>query len=177
MMKRVPAHLEDAFARFWKVFPKRVQPLRRTAEDAFTRAVEKGADAEFLVRAAGLFAAQIRADDVPRKFFPLAATWLHQERFADYAEPDEPPKLATAEEVQDPMHVRLVSAGIEPAAIAAWFSKTLISADPDAGTVTVSAVSKFLLSQIRERYDVRLRAAFGVDEVTYRWAGGDHGLA
>ncbi|PWR23373.1 hypothetical protein [Zavarzinia compransoris] len=178
MMKKLPARLEEPFARFWKVFPKRVQPLRRSAEDGFAKAVARGADPEFLIRAAGLFAAQVKAEDMPRKFFPLAATWLHQERFADYAEEHAAPAPAAAPEGIDPTGGRLLAAGIEQSSIVAWFEGVEMSVDAAARQLTVVAPKAFALDQIKARFDRHLHEAFGVTSVVYRKAGGPgHGLA
>jgi hypothetical protein len=64
---------DDAFARFWAAYPKKVDRLR--AEKAFAAALKRGADAEAVIAATARYAAE-RAGE-PERYTKNPATWLN----------------------------------------------------------------------------------------------------
>lgn len=177
MIKDLPKRLRDPFERFWAAYPKRFQPLRRRAEDAFVRAVERGADPQFLIDAAGRFAAELKAQGTSSQYYPLASTWLGQERYVDYALARDGDVVVDRSVSQDPTAEALVNAGIEPNAVAAWFGGCQLMPDHTVSPpgLVIEAKSRFIADTIRQRFEKQLLAGFGVARVVYKWPGGSHG--
>jgi hypothetical protein len=75
---------EDAFARFWSVYPRRVN--QDDARTAFARAIADGADAEEVIAGAQVYAAvrqaQVSGGDHP-KFTVYPASWLKKRKWTD----------------------------------------------------------------------------------------------
>lgn len=86
---------EDPFNRFWKLYPRRMG--KRAAQLKFRKACER-ADIFDIMK--GLKEAVVRFKTIDPKFIPYPATWLHQDRWLDEADPaedaieDPHPKLA-----------------------------------------------------------------------------------
>ncbi len=74
-----PDPLGEAFAEFWRVYPRRVG--KRAARTAFERAVGRGVPAERILEGARRFAGDPNLPE-PR-FIPHPATWLNQDCWDD----------------------------------------------------------------------------------------------
>ena len=74
---------EEAFDRFWAVYPQRDggNP-RKPAADFFRALVRRGVDPEEIISGARRYAASV-ADIEDRWFIAQAKTWLNQERWRD----------------------------------------------------------------------------------------------
>ena len=69
----------EGFKKFYEIYPRKVG--RRSAETAFIRAIERGADIETIISRTEAYA-EI-AIDIEIKFIPHPSTWLNQDRFED----------------------------------------------------------------------------------------------
>jgi hypothetical protein len=78
------AEAETGFARFWEIYPRKVE--QDDARAAFDKAIADGADAESVIAGAACYAAlraaQIRDGDDP-KWTPYPAKWLRKRKWAD----------------------------------------------------------------------------------------------
>ena len=88
--------LKQKFAAWWAAYPRKEDKLR--AETAFSKALKK-ADAEELVKAAELYAAEKQGVD--KKYIKLPATWLNAGSWMnEYAQqPQEQKPILTAEDI------------------------------------------------------------------------------
>jgi len=155
-MKPLPAPLEAAFERFWKAYPLRRPNPKVEARKAFARQVEKGADPEELVRAAGGYAVECRRQKIEPAFVVHARTFLRQERWRDYtgeAEQAEPPAARHPE-----LKRRLVPP-LSEADFFVWIEP--LSFARAAERLTVRCPSAFHRDWVRANYAGVLMKAFG----------------
>jgi hypothetical protein len=86
--------VDDGFARFWTVYPRKVEQEAARAE--FARAIKGGADIEVMIARARVYAierATAIAGGDPPKFTVYPATWLKKKKWND----PPPPGLVVAE--------------------------------------------------------------------------------
>lgn len=81
------AQLQAAFDRFKAAYPPRPGNPWAPAGEVFARLIKAGEDAEALIGAAGVFAAECKRRGLDPEFIPHARTWLKQRRFEDYSAP------------------------------------------------------------------------------------------
>lgn len=82
------------FAEFWEAMPKRgaATNSRKDASTAFTRAVNRGADPEAIVRGAGHYAAAMQAAGKDgTEYVKQGASWLNAQLWEQYQAPGPPP--------------------------------------------------------------------------------------
>ncbi len=79
---------EGQIETFWQAYPSRRphENPKKPARQKFERALKRGISAADIIRGAENFAEHIRRDGTDPKFGPMAATWLNQERWADFQE-------------------------------------------------------------------------------------------
>lgn len=175
-MAELPIHLREAFEAFWSAVPKRPADRPGKARDEFARLVQSGADPQALVRAAGRYAADIRARRVDPQYIPLVGKWLREgghEAFPDPASADEPAELTVdTSDSQDPVHTALVAAGMTEADHRSWIARCQIDVDRERSTLQVRAPSRFVADTVQSRFEAVLRRAFGVRTVEYSWPRG-----
>ena len=76
-MAELPTHLREAFEAFWSAVPKRPADRPGKARMEFAQLVKRGVDPQALVRAAGRYAADVRAptrfiaDTIKERFVPV----------------------------------------------------------------------------------------------------------
>jgi hypothetical protein len=97
------AHVRDSgnegangdFETFWRRYPSRrthanpKEPARRK----FAAAVRRGVDPADIIRGAENYRATIEANGADARYVAQAKTWLNEERWNDYREAPEPPRL------------------------------------------------------------------------------------
>jgi hypothetical protein len=81
------------FAEFWPAYPRREG--KGKAREAFTKAIDLGADPEAVIAAAGRCGRHHARVKTETKYIPLPATWLNQERWEDEYDGD-PGEVAPA---------------------------------------------------------------------------------
>ena len=88
--------MDELFSQFWAAYPKRSPHSnpKKPALRAFTRLVKSGVAPEDIVEGAEKYAKYCKAHVRDRQFIAMAATFLNQERFADFADADAPVTLA-----------------------------------------------------------------------------------
>lgn len=69
------------FARFWDAYPRRVE--KRAAYRAWVKRLDDGADPEWLIQRAALFAVVCNCHGTERAYTPYPASWLNGERDED----------------------------------------------------------------------------------------------
>ena len=74
--KHTPKSLRSSAERFYQAYPKHVDP--RDAEKAFAKAVAKGADPEWIITRAAVFAEAHRVAGTEKQFIPAPAVWLNK---------------------------------------------------------------------------------------------------
>jgi hypothetical protein len=81
--------VNEQFERFWRAYPSRAPYFnpKKPALQKFEVAARRGADPDNIVRAAGAYAAAVRATATDPRFVAQAVTWLNQERWADQQAP------------------------------------------------------------------------------------------
>lgn len=171
-LKPLPETLRTAFERFWSAYPKRSPNPRRAAEVAFAKAVAAGAEPAALIAAASAYAEECRRQKIDPIYVPHARTWLHQERFADYAAAAEAALAPAAPAPTHPLAAELLAAGLTAEDIASWFHGVEIEVREGVAIVTVPSL--FRGQQLRTRYEDAIRRAVGASGVTFRVPGGQH---
>ena len=79
------ADLQEAFDRFWAIYPRRV--AKKAAREKFIRIVQRGeATADQLVTGAERFATQMRREERPPDKICYPTTWFNQGRWEDETE-------------------------------------------------------------------------------------------
>lgn len=80
--------LLEEFQTFWRSYPSRRPHSRprKPALKSFTAAVKHGAAAAEIIRGAENFAEHVRHEGGDPRYIPMPATWLNQERWADFQE-------------------------------------------------------------------------------------------
>lgn len=167
-----PAFVEAAFARFMADYPDRPVNPRAPAKAMFARLVREGEDPEFLIRAAGLYARDMKAAAVRPTFIPHARTWLSQRIFDDYRDAADVP--APADEAQPaPEHpmaghpMDWARAHVTPGAWTSWFSRLSVEMAPP-GVVRptlITAPTAFARDRVQQEYGHLIRRQFG----TVQW--------
>lgn len=170
-MADLPIHLRSPFEAFWSAVPKRPADRPGKARQEFARLVKHGVDPHALVRAAGRYAADVRARSVDPQYIPLVGRWLREgghEAFPDPAPAGEPAELTVdTSDSQDPVHTALVAAGMTEADHRSWIARCQLDIDRERSTLLVRAPSRFIGDVIKERFEAVLRRAFGVRAVEY----------
>jgi hypothetical protein len=83
------------FENFWQVYPSRrphANP-RKPAQQAFEEAIKRGVDPAAIIRGAANYAAVIAAEHTEPRYIAQAKTWLTEERWTEYQQQPEPPRL------------------------------------------------------------------------------------
>ncbi|PWR17694.1 DnaA N-terminal domain-containing protein [Zavarzinia aquatilis] len=170
-MADLPIQLREAFEAFWKAVPKRPADRPGKARDEFGRLVKRGVDPQALVRAAGRYAADVRARSVDPQYIPLVGRWLREgghEAFPDPVPAEEPAELTVDTSVtQAPVHTALVVAGMTDADHRSWIARCQLDVDRDRSALLVRAPSRFIADTIKERFVPVLKRAFSVREVQF----------
>jgi hypothetical protein len=85
----------DDFETFWSVYPSRHPHSnpKKPARLKFETAIKRGADPADIIRRARHYAACVAANVGDPRYIAQAQTWLNQERWNDYQEAPEPPRL------------------------------------------------------------------------------------
>ncbi len=81
------------FEAFWAAFPSR-KPLanpKQLARKKFEAAAKRGIPPQAIIRGAANYRASVQQAGTETRYVVQAATWLHQERWADYQDSPEPP--------------------------------------------------------------------------------------
>lgn len=160
--KALAPALHDAFEAFWKAYPTRRPNPKAIARLAFQRAVDEGADAAQLARAAERFAEEVRREKIEPTFVPHARTFLAQRRYEDY--PDPPPAQASERSAEeDPIRARLLASGMSLAEWTAWIEPLEISVD--AATARCIAPSRLIAERVAQQHLRQLATALGVSAV------------
>jgi hypothetical protein len=85
------ADVEEAFERFWAIYPRKVE--QDDARSVFAKAIAKDADADIVINGAAAYAAvraaQISGGDPP-KYTLYPATWLKKRKWTDALPPGVP---------------------------------------------------------------------------------------
>ncbi len=153
----VPAAVQAGFDRFWAAYPARRDNPKKPGLKVFADLVEAGADMEALVRAAGAFAAHVKAEGFDAKFTPHARTWLAQERFEEWTTDDLASAPATGpspEHPLSPLHGR-----IGDAAWASYIAPLVITVSfPGA---RIEAPTRFALDRVRQSWGRDIEARLG----------------
>ena len=86
---------KEDFETFWCVYPHRGDhpDPKKPARLKFSAAVKAGADPADIIRGAENYAAYVAANVSEPRYVAQAQTWLSQERWNDYQEAPEPPRL------------------------------------------------------------------------------------
>lgn len=175
-MADLPIHLREAFEAFWKAVPKRAADRPGKARQEFTRLVKGGLSPQALVRAAGRYAADVRARRVDPQYIPLVGKWLREgghETYPDPAPAGEPVELTVdTSGSQDPVHTALVAAGMTEADHRSWIARCQLDIDRERSTLLVRAPSRFIADTVKERFEAVLRRAFGARTIEYRYPRG-----
>ncbi len=82
------------FENFWELYPSRKPHSnpKKTARQKFELARSSGASAADIIRGAGHYAMYVERERVEPRYVAQAATWLGQERWAEYQEPPPDPR-------------------------------------------------------------------------------------
>jgi hypothetical protein len=85
----------DAFESFWRAYPSRHPHSnpKKPAREKFLAALKRGADPEAIVRGAENYRASIERDGTDQRFVAQAKTWLNEERWDEYQNAPELPRL------------------------------------------------------------------------------------
>jgi hypothetical protein len=85
----------DDFETFWRVYPHRGEhpDPKKPARLRFEAAIRRGADPADIVRGAEIYHATIEGAGTDPRYIAQAVTWLNQERWNDYRDTAEPPRL------------------------------------------------------------------------------------
>jgi hypothetical protein len=85
----------SAFETFWRIYPHRGEfsDPKKPAWLKFEAAVRRGVDPAEIIAAAERYRARVESQGIEPRFRPHAQTWLNQERWKDYREMPEPPRL------------------------------------------------------------------------------------
>jgi hypothetical protein len=147
----------EAFEGFWAAYPSRPDNPKAPARLVFERRVREGADADFIVRAAGRYAAFCASAKKDPEFLPHARTWLSQRRYEDYPDaPDSPPEAETPEHP-----LAWLKAAIGEASWKSWIAPldVLHAAHP----VLIIAQTQFALDHVKREWGYLIRAQMGAD--------------
>jgi len=159
--RALPAPLKADFEAFWKAYPPRRPNPRVQAEVAFVAACRRATPAQ-LVAAAGAFAAECVARKIDPAYVPHAATWLRQDRWADYLAAPAP--AAEAAEPEGPLWQRL-RGRIGADDYRVWIAKLAIHDWVEGDRILLRAPSTFHRDYVRSNFLALLRAGLGVNTV------------
>jgi hypothetical protein len=83
------------FETFWRIYPHRGEfsDPKKPAQRKFSAAVKRGVDPAEIIAGAERYRASIEASGTEGRFVAQAVTWLNQERWNDYREAPELPRL------------------------------------------------------------------------------------
>jgi predicted transcriptional regulator len=83
------------FETFWRVYPHRGghPDPKKPARLKFEAAVKRGTDPAHIIRGAENYRAAVEANSTDARYVAQAQTWLSQERWNDYQETPQPPRL------------------------------------------------------------------------------------
>ena len=81
------------FEELWRTIPKRDRDPKKPARQEFLAALMRGADPKLILAAAETYAAEEIRRGTSRRYIVKAAKWLKEERWEQYAVPDEPEPL------------------------------------------------------------------------------------
>jgi hypothetical protein len=86
----------DLFETFWRVYPSRGghSNPKKPAREKFEAATRRGVNPTIIIRGAENYLTLIERGETNPRFVAQAFTWLSQERWNDYQEVSEPPRLA-----------------------------------------------------------------------------------
>jgi hypothetical protein len=151
----------DRFEAFWAAYPRGAGSHPKTpAREAFTRALNAGADPEPIIKAAQRFADEQRAAGrIGTRYIPFPAKWLDEERWRDQ-EGDTRPAELDIREGEDPRwtNIKLRMCGaVGPAVVNAWLGKVAFAIAGD--VVWLSAPSSYMRQAILERFHDQLLTA------------------
>jgi hypothetical protein len=89
-------HGANLFETFWRVYPSRGSHSnpKKPAREKFEAATRRGVNPTIIIRGAENYRTLIERGETNPRFVAQAVTWLNQERWNDYQEAPEPPRLA-----------------------------------------------------------------------------------
>lgn len=154
--------VQTAFDALMKAYPARGDNPRAPALVVFARLIAEGDDAEMMVKAAGRFAAVLKAEAREARMIPHTRTWLSQRRFEDYLTDDQ----ASAPTGPKPDHPLFwLAAEIGDAAWMSWIAPLTVEKgkwgyDP---CMVVRAPTLFALKRVQQDYGDMIRAQLGVE--------------
>jgi hypothetical protein len=80
------------FDAFWQIYPHRgrFSDPKKPAQRKFEAAIKRGIDPAAIIAGAERYRAHVEQEGIEPRFVAQAATWLHQERWAQFHEPEAP---------------------------------------------------------------------------------------
>ena len=154
----------EAFREFWKAKPDRAGANpRAVAEKIFVAKVKAGADPLVIVAAAKRWAWADRSK-IGTEYIPQAITWLRQDRWADYPEPEpapvttEPDAHISIDPQWAPARTRLL-ADVGADIFASWF-RNVVFVSIEGTTARMATPTKFIKAWIEKNYARQLLAAW-----------------
>jgi hypothetical protein len=152
--------LSEAFEAFWAAYPRRPENPKAAARLVFERRVREGADADAIVRAAGVYAQAMVAAKKDAAFIPHARTWLSQRRYEDYFEDALASAPASAE--PSPEHpLAWLKNDIGDAAWSSWIAPLQLLQTVD--QVLVIARTQFALDHVKREWGYLVRRHFAAE--------------
>lgn len=167
---------DDPFDAFRAAYPARVPNPWSPARTIFDKLIKTGVSAADLVVAAKRYAAECAELKIAPDFIPHARTWLSQRRFEDYSSEQASASVVSAvDDLADDQNWHALKGRVSRETYKSWIRQCAISieqTEKGERCLRISGPSRYIVGQVRQRWDDALREAFGVMLVIYRWPGG-----